>query len=221
MACGDTKVFFGGELAGLGDGALEEGFGVGGAMEVDEGVGTVVEEGRILRIGCGELRVERFCLVVLLIAGVETGEQAGEVGILGVGGTEPLDDGDGLCDFILRGVDGGELGVEGDVVGMLGEGCCQKRFGCVGFVLAEQEVDEGSGGGGISGAGGEDAAVGGLGGGEVVGVFGEFGGEEDVVGGLGGELEGLQELGAGVGWVGFLVEPGEGAVGAGFEGGIG
>ncbi len=47
MAGGDSEVFFGGEGGWIGDGALEESFGFSGALEVDENVGAVVEEGGI------------------------------------------------------------------------------------------------------------------------------------------------------------------------------
>ncbi len=48
MAGGVAEVVFGGKGGGIGDGALEEGFGFGGALEVDEGVGAVVEEGGVV-----------------------------------------------------------------------------------------------------------------------------------------------------------------------------
>ena len=47
MAGGAGEVVFGGESSGIGDGALEDGFGFGGAFEVDEGVAALVEEGGV------------------------------------------------------------------------------------------------------------------------------------------------------------------------------
>ena len=40
-----AEVFVGGEGVGVGEGALEEGLGFDEVVEVDEGVGAVVEEG--------------------------------------------------------------------------------------------------------------------------------------------------------------------------------
>ncbi len=118
----------------------------------------------------------------------------------------------------MRVVEAGELGVEGGVVGGRRECCSEDRFSLVGLVLAEEDVGEGCGGGGVLRVGGEDAAVGGFGGGEIVGSFGQFAGEKDVVGGLGGDFEGAKELAAGVRGAGGLVDAGDGSVGAGLEG---
>jgi hypothetical protein len=43
----------------------------------------------------------------LLVAGVEAGEEAGEGGVVGVGGVELLGDGDGLLGFSLLVVEAG------------------------------------------------------------------------------------------------------------------
>lgn len=113
------------------------------------------------------------------------------------------------------------MGVESDVVGVLGEGGGEEGFGVGWLVLAEEQVDEGRGGVGVGGVGLEDAAVGGFGGGQVVGGLSEFGGEEDVFGGFGRQFEGFEELCAGLSGVGLLVEAGESTESAGLEGGIG
>src|SRR5258708_40183511 len=49
VAGGVAEVVFGGKSGGVGYGALEEGFGFGVVLEVNEGVGGVVEEGGVLR----------------------------------------------------------------------------------------------------------------------------------------------------------------------------
>src|SRR5882757_8567844 len=113
---------------------------------------------------------------------------------------ELLGDRESLGGFALLVVEAGQLGVEGRVVGVFGQGGGEEGLGLVGFLLVQEEMGEGCGG--------------------VAGGFGEFSGEEDVVGGLGGELESLQEFVAGGGGVGGLVDPGEGSVGSGLEGGV-
>ena len=133
---------------------------------------------------------------------------------------ELFDDGEGLLRLVLGLVERGELGVEGGVVGVLLEGGGQKRLGLIGLLLTHEEMDEGCGGLGVVGVGGEQAAVGGLGGGGIVVGLGELAGEQDVVGGLGRELEGSEQFVAGCGGICGLVEPGEGAIGAGSQGGV-
>ncbi len=56
MAGGVAEVVFGGKSGGVGDGALEEGFGFGVVLEVNEGIGVVVEEGGVWGIlgGAGD-----------------------------------------------------------------------------------------------------------------------------------------------------------------------
>ncbi len=43
----------------------------------------------------------------MLVAGVEAGEEAGEGGVVGVGGVELLNDGEGLIGFALLVVEAG------------------------------------------------------------------------------------------------------------------
>jgi hypothetical protein len=45
---GVAEVVFGGKGGGVGDGALEEGFGFGVILEVNEGIGGVVKEGGVV-----------------------------------------------------------------------------------------------------------------------------------------------------------------------------
>ena len=82
--------------------------------------------------------------------------------IVGVGGVEFLEQGKGLG-LVLRGQHGGQLGVEGRVVGRFFEGGAEKCFG-LGILLSrdEQVGQAGIGGGGVW-IFGEQAAVGGLG----------------------------------------------------------
>jgi hypothetical protein len=226
VAGGVAEVNFGGKSGGVGYGALEEGLGFGEFLEVDQGVGVVIEEGGvwgiavwgILRGGGDECGVQGFSLVILLAAGIKTGEEAGKVRVFGVGGVDLESDGEGLAGFSLLLVKGGELGVEGGVVGIFGEGGCEEGLGLIGFLLLEEEAGQGGGGVVVLRVDGEEAAVGDFGGSGVAGGFGEFAREKDVVGGFGGELEGGEEFIAGDGWIGGLVDTGEGAEGAGFEG---
>ena len=69
-------------------------------------------------------------------------------------------------------VEAGELGVEGGVVGVFGQGGGEEGFGLVGFLLVQKEMSEGGGGVGVLRVGGQEAAVGGFGGGGVAGGFG-------------------------------------------------
>ena len=120
---------------------------------------------------------------------------------------------------------GGESG-EGGVGWVGGEGGREQGFGVCGAALGQQDV--GQRGDGLQGLRvpreGEIAAVGALGSGQVGGGLGDLGGKLYVFGGLGGEVEGGEQLGGGcrgIGWRGLLVEPGQGAVGAGLQGGRG
>ena len=101
MAGGVAEVVFGGEGGRVGDGALEEGLGFGVLLEVNQDVGVVVEEGGVLRGAGDERGVEGSGLVVLLVAAVEAGEEAGEGRVFGVGGVELFRRGDGLGRFAL------------------------------------------------------------------------------------------------------------------------
>ncbi len=124
MAGGETEVVFGGKCVGLGDGALEKSFGFGVAVEVDEGVGVVVEEGGVWRGGSGDKGGEEgLGLIVLAVAAVETSKEPGDCGVLGIGGVEFFGDGESVGELALGGVEGGELGVEGGVAGIFGESC--------------------------------------------------------------------------------------------------
>src|SRR5436853_395612 len=95
MAGGVAEVFFGGEGGGIGDGALEEGFGFGEFFEVNEGFG----------------------LVGFLLMQQEMREGGGGVVVLRIGGEEPAVGG-----FGGGGVAGGfgQLAGEEDVVGGFG-----------------------------------------------------------------------------------------------------
>ena len=186
MAGGDSEVIFGGEGGGVGQGALEESFCLGWALEVNEGVGAVVEEGGVGGGGGGirgDKRIEEgFGGAVVAGAGEGAGEEAGDGGVVGVGAVEILEDGKGFFDpggVIAGEVDGGQLGLEGGdggVVGVGGYGCKEERLGLGRLVLAEEEVGESGGGvegSGVAGGGGfEETAVGGLGDGEIAGGFG-------------------------------------------------
>jgi hypothetical protein len=131
-----------------------------------------------------------------------------------------FDEWDRFIGFVLRFIERSELGVEGGVVGMLLECRRKERFGLLAFSLPDEEMDESCSGLGVVGIGCEETAIGGFSGGCVVGGFGKLTGKKDIVGGLGGELDGVEKLIARAGGVPGLVEPGQGAVGAGAEGGI-
>ena len=192
----------GGEGCSICDGLLEERLGLAGAVEAEEGVGTVGEEGGVEGLpGLGLLRdqfgVDGIGLVGVAGFDVEAGEEASDGCVFGMGGVEGVDERDGFGDLcvIVRGdISGGELGGEGGVAGVLGEGGGDEGFGVSGAGFAEEDGGEGGGDGGIGWVEREVAGVGVLGGGEIVGGRGEFGGEEDVVGLLGGELEGVEEV---------------------------
>ena len=104
--------------------------------------------------------------------------------------------------------------------GLFWRAAVRSGLGLVELVLADEDMGEGSGGGGVLRVGGEYAAVGCFGGGKVVAGFGQFAGEEDVVGGFGRDFESGQKFVAGVGGARVLVDAGEGAVGTGLDGGV-
>ncbi len=104
---------------------------------------------------------------------------------------------------------------------MGGERGGKDGFGFGGALVFDEQVGERGGGLRVVGLLEQQAAVGCLGGGcAVAGRGGELGGEESVFGGFGRELERGEQLVAGVGGAGALVDAGEGAVGASFEQGI-
>jgi hypothetical protein len=119
-----------------------------------------------------------------------------------VGGVEFGGEGDGLGGLSLLLVEAGELGVEGGVVGIFGEGGGEEGFGLIGTLLMQKEMGEGGGGVVILGVYGQEAAVGKLGGGSVTGGLGKLAGEKDVLGSFRGDLDGGEELVAGCGGVG-------------------
>jgi hypothetical protein len=158
---------------------------------------------------------------------VNAGEQAGDAGVFRVGGVELFEEGRGLGDFggVARVKVGlGELRGEAGVAGMLGERGGEQGLRGGGVVLGEQDADEGGGCGEVVWGGGEIAAIGLLGGGQVVSGDCDLGGEQDVRRLLGGELERGEEMGGGgggVGWGVVEVEAGKGAEGAGLESRLG
>src|ERR1017187_9432543 len=183
MRCGVAECRGRGEGGGVCDGLFEELFGLSGAMQADEGFGAIVEQGGIGVSGlCGdEGGVERVGLVGVAGFEVDAGEQAGDVGVVGVGGVELFEQRSGLGDLrvVARGEVGlGELGGEAGIAGRASEGRCEQGFGVGGVVLGEQNVGEGGGGLRVVGVLGksEVAAVGVLGAGEVGGGFGDLGG---------------------------------------------
>ncbi len=183
---------------------------------------AAVEQGEVLRGGSDQGGEERLGLVVLAVAAVKAGELTCDRRAVRLGGVEFFEDGDGLGELVLRRVEVGELGAERDVVGGLGESLGQQSLGLIGLLLADQQVDEACGGIGRARLGGEQAAIGGFGSGEIAGGLGKLGGEEDVVRGLGGELERGEQVRAGCGRIaGKLVEPGERTPGAGLQSRVG
>jgi hypothetical protein len=117
---GISEVLFGREGGGVGNCPFEESFSLGRALEVDQNAGVVVEEDRVLPGGSYEFGVERSGLIVLLIIGVETGEEAGYCRVVRVGGMELFEYGKGLGGLVLLLVEGGELSIEGGVIGVFG-----------------------------------------------------------------------------------------------------
>jgi hypothetical protein len=174
----ESEIVLAWEGGGFRDGALEEGFRFSKFAEMDQGVGAVVDQGDVLRGGDDEGGIESGGFVVLVAESVEPGEEAGERGIAGVGGVELFDDGESLSGLALLFVEAGELGVQGEVVGIVGEGGGEEGLGLIGLFLGEEEMDEGGGCVLIFGVDGEEAAIGELGGGGIAGGFREFAGEE-------------------------------------------
>jgi hypothetical protein len=99
-----------GEGGGVGDGLLEQRLGGAGAVQAEEGFGAVVEQRwigvRALR--CDERGVERVGLVGVVRVDVDAGEQAGDVGVLGIGGVQFFQQRRGEC--VLGGIAGGKVG---------------------------------------------------------------------------------------------------------------
>ena len=149
---------------------------------------------------------------------IEVGEEMGKVGCP-VGCAAWRVSARGMASSYLPsdGFEGDELGGEGLVVGVGGEGGGEEGFG-FGGGGGRKEVGESGGGGGVVGGGDEGAAIGLLGCGGVFGGLSEFGCHEGVVGGLGREFQGREKLVAGCVGVRLEVEAGEGAVGSGAEG---
>ena len=83
---------------------------------------------------------------MFIVAAVEPGEQAGDRRVFGVRCVELFDDGKGLGWLVLLLVKGGELSVEGGVVGIFGERGGQEGLGLVGLLLMQKEMSESGGG---------------------------------------------------------------------------
>ena len=133
---------------------------------------------------------------------VDAGEQAGDVGVLRIGGVEFFQQRRGLRD--LGGIVGTDVGAggesgEGGVGWVGGEGGREQSFGVGGASLGQQDVGQRGDGFRVCGVPRESeiAAVGALGGGQVYGGLGDLGGKHDVFGSLGGEVEGGEQLGGG------------------------
>jgi hypothetical protein len=76
----------GGESCGVGDGQLEEFFGLGGAMEAEESFGVSVEEGGIgvIALGGDERGIEGIRMVGIASFEVNAGQKAGYGGVIGI-----------------------------------------------------------------------------------------------------------------------------------------
>ena len=123
--------------------------------------------------------------------------------------------------FVLIGEHGGKLRGEGGVIRIFHERGAKQRFGArIVFAQDEQMREAGAGRGGVW-IFVEDAAIGGSGGVELVGAFGEPGSEQRVRGRLRRELESLKQVVGGVGRIGVAIDAGQRAPGAGLECGIG
>ena len=101
MGCGVGERGWGGKGGGVGDGLLEQLFGFGGAMQADQGLGAIVEEGRVGVDGLGsdERGVERVGLLGVAGFKVDAGEEAGDGGVVGDLGVESFDERRGLGDL--------------------------------------------------------------------------------------------------------------------------
>ncbi len=174
----------------------------------------------IVRDGGEEMQVELVGAGEVAGIGEDRGQHAGDGGVGGMGGVELLEEREGLG-LVLIGEHGGELSGKRGVVRVLCERGAEEGFG-LGILLAqdEQMSQAGRGGRGI-GFFVEDAAIGGCGGVELAGFFGELGGEEGIGGGFRRELEGFEQVVGGCGGIGVAIDAGEGAPGAGLERGIG
>ncbi len=126
-------------------------------MQADERLGAVVEQGGV---GVGGLSgdegsVERVGQVGMAGFEVDAGEQAGDVGVFGVGGVEFIEQRGGLGN--LRVVTGGEVGLgelgsEAGIAGRARECGGEQGFRVGWMVFGEQNVGEGGGGLGVVGA---------------------------------------------------------------------
>ena len=131
---------------------------------------------------------------------------------------------DGFGGIVGGKIGAGEQSGERGIGWVGGEGGREQGFGVGWAALGQQDVGERGDGLRVLRVEGEVAAVGALGSGQVCGRLGDLGGKLYVFGGLGGEVEGGEQLGGGcrgIGRRGLLVEPGQGAVGAGLQGGRG
>jgi hypothetical protein len=107
VAGGEAEVVLSGEGCGLGHGALENGLGFGELLEVNQGVGAIGDEGGVVRVSAGERGVEWGGLIELAIAAIQMGEETAEVGVVGLGGVELFDEGNGFLRLALRVVEAG------------------------------------------------------------------------------------------------------------------
>ncbi len=220
VAGSGAEIIVGRKGGGLRGRSIKQLLSFGEALEMNQGIGVVIEERGVVR-GVGRQGGEHR-LGPLVLAGLteQPSVQAGDGGVLRVGSVQLFDESRGLFGLVLVEVKSGELGVEGRIVGVSGDGRGEKRLCLIGFVLADEEMGEGCDSGGIVGSAGEEATVGGLRSRGILGLLGELGREERVVGGLGGELDRGEKSVASLGGVGGGVEMGEGAEGSSFEGAV-
>jgi len=198
---------------------------LGGFVEGGEGLGKAELAGEVLSVGYEQVGVfgalgEEGGVVVVGAGGVARfsenfSQHAGDGGIFWVGVVEFLDEGQGFR-LVLCGEDRGQLRSEGGVIRGLLECGAEEGFGFRELIGGDEDVGEAGVGGSGFGIGGENAAVGGLGGFVVAGLLRQFGGEKGVVWGFGRELEGLEEVVGGLGGVVVAIDLSEGAPGAGF-----
>ena len=204
------------ELGGLVEG--RKGFRV--PELADEVLAVADEEGGIPGAGGEQSNIEVVGAGGVAGVGQDFSQHAGDGGVAGVGVVELLEERQGLS-LVLGCEDGGQLGGEGGVAWGLLEGRAEEGFG-LGILLAgDEEVGQAGVGGGGFGVLGEDAAVGGFSGVVLAGLIGKAGGQERVGGGFGGEREGFEQVVGGFSGVRIAVDLGQGAPGAGFDGGSG
>ena len=134
-----------GEGGGVGDGLLEQRLGGAGAVQAEQGLGAVVEQGGVgvRALGGNQRGVERVGLVGVVGIQVDAGQQAGDVGVLRIGGVEFFQQRRGLSDLggiVGSEVGAGEQGGEGGVGWVGGEGGREQSFGVGGAVLGKQDV---------------------------------------------------------------------------------